>query len=153
MDIAGLSIIAGTGMILNCDVWGTIDEQLHDHTPQLGESLRMLVRDKTPILTGALFLDMSYEAYMNPGGYGSGESDLVWIYAEEVQQQSFWNRIYVQYQEGGALGEHTFTNAPREMFFQTATEDGLAEVIVWADEWVGYANLLCVSGAGVPWKP
>jgi hypothetical protein len=153
MDLAGISIIAGTGMIMGADVWATIDEQLHDHTPEIGEDLRTLVRAKTPILTGALFIDMSYEAYTNPQGYGAGESDLVWIYSEEIEQQAFWDRIYVQYQEGGALGEHTFTNAPREMFFKTASTDGLAEVIMWAEKWVSYANLLCVSGAGVPWKP
>lgn len=144
-----IDIIAGTGQIIGTDVWATVDEQLHDHSPELGEGLRDLVRAKTPVDSGSLLSDITYEAYPDPGGAGM-ESDLVWVYAETIQQEAYWNRVYVQYQEGGVLGQSTYTNAPHEMFFSTASTDGLEMAAEWATTWVDYADLLCVSGAGVP---
>jgi hypothetical protein len=129
-----------------------MDEQLHAHSPELGEILRDLVREKTPVLTGALLLDMSYEAYPDPAGFDAGESDLVWIYSEDLAQEAFWQRVYVQYQEGQPLGLHTFTNDAREMFYSTAITDGLAATEIWALKVVFMANELIVSGAGLPWK-
>lgn len=151
MEIGNVEIIAGTGMIMGVDMWGTIDEQLHEHSPELGEELRDLVREKTPILTGALVMDMSFEAYPDPQGMTGGEDDLVWVYADETMQQAFWQRVYVQYQEGAPLGEHTFTNDAREMFYMTAIADGLAATQVWALKTIFLANELIISGAGVPW--
>lgn len=130
--------------------WATIDEQLHEHTPDLGDVLVPLVQAKTPVLTGALQSDMTYEAYPDPEEPG-GEEDLVYVFAEGSEQIAAWDRIYVQYQEGGPLGLPTYTNPPREMFLNTAETDGLAASAEWAVEWVDYANLLCLSGAGVPY--
>lgn len=131
--------------------WATIDEQLHEHTPDLGDVLVPLVQAKTPVLTGALSSDMTYEAYTNPEDPTMGEEDLVYVYAEGSEQLAAWDRIYVQYQEGGPLGLPTYTNPPREMFLTTAETDGLAVTTEWAVEWVDYANLLCLSGAGIPY--
>lgn len=152
MAMAVLDIIAGTGMIMQDDIWGTIDEQLHEHSPELGDELVPMVRDLTPILTGALISDITYEAYPDPAGFDMGESDLVLVYAEDIAQQAFWHRVYVLFQEGGALGLPTYTNAPHEMFYKTATEDGLAATYLWAEKWIGYAAFLCVGGAGVPFR-
>lgn len=132
------------------DKWATIDEQLHGHTPELGDILVPLVQAKTPVLTGALSSDMTYEAYTNPEEPG-GDEDLVYVYASGTEQIASWDRIYVQYQEGGALGLPTYTNPPREMFATTAETDGLEAATMWAVEWIDYANLLCLSGAGVPY--
>lgn len=130
----------------------TIAEQLHDHTPDLGTALVPLVQAKTPMLTGALESDMTFEAYTSPmSAPDEGDDDLVYIYAEGSQQLAAWNRIYVQYQEGGPLGLPTYTNPPREMFLTTAETDGLVVTTEWAMEWIEYANLLCLSGAGVPY--
>lgn len=145
MNEAFLSLIPGTGMILKQDVWGTIDEQLHENTPELGDGLRDLVRNLTPIRTGALVMDISYEAYTQPG-----DSDLLWVYAEDVAQEAYWNRIYVQYQEGGPLGVHTYTNDPHEMFFQTAQGDGLVLTTGWALLHIQEALVMVEAGAGVP---
>lgn len=133
------------------DKWATIDEQLHEHTPDLGALLVPLVQAKTPVLTGALQSDMTYEAYTNPEEPGMDEEDLVYVFAEGAQQMSAWQRIYVQYQEGGPLGLPTYTNPPREMFLTTAETDGLEATTEWAITWIEYANLLCLSGAGVPY--
>lgn len=129
----------------------TIAEQLHEHTPDLGDVLVPLVQDKTPMLTGALQSDMTYEAYTDAmSSPDEGDDDLVYVYASGSSQIAAWSRIYVQYQEGGPLGLPTYTNPPREMFLNTAETDGLAATTEWAVEWIDYANLLCLSGAGIP---
>jgi hypothetical protein len=142
---AYIDIVAGTGMIMGQDIWGTIDEQLHEATPELGLGLQDLIRELTPIRTGALLMDISFEAYTDPG-----DSDLVWMYPEDTAQEAFWNRIYVQYQEGGPLGEHTYTNDPHEMFYETATGAGLDFTKSWAELHIQEAIDLCMAGAGVP---
>jgi hypothetical protein len=144
-----INLVAGTGGIINTDVWATIDEQLHAHSDELGQTLQTLVQNLTPIRTGALVMDISYEAYLDPGGVGA---DIAYVYAEEVEQQAYWNRVYVQYQEGGILGEPTYTNDPHEMFYGVATGDGLDQTQMWAETWVQYAIDLCLAGAGIPAK-
>lgn len=152
MEIGNVTLIAGTGGITKTDVWGTINERMHENSPELGKTLVILVQDKTHVLTGALFSDMTYEAYTNPDeGIDVGQSDLVWVYAEGTAQQAFWNRIYVQYQEGGALGQPTYTNPPVEMFYMTAITDGLEDVQIWGLKQIFEANELSAAGAGVPW--
>lgn len=147
---AYVEIIAGTGMLTKCDLWGTIDEQLHEHSPELGAELQAYVRNLTPIRTGALVMDIAVEAYPDPGGAGS---DLVYVYAEDIAQEAFWNRVYVAYQEGGPLGLHTYTNDPHQMFYDTATGDGLALTEVWALTYITLAETMCLGGAGVPFVP
>jgi hypothetical protein len=150
METGSVEIIAGTGGILNTDIWATIDEQLHENTPDLGQNLTELVQEKTPVRTSALQMDMTYEAYPDPQGAGGGEGDLVWIYAEDANQLAVWSRVYVQYQEGDPLGVPTYTNPPREMFYLTATTDGLPVVETWAQYWIQEALDMCAGGAGVP---
>ena len=141
----GISIIAGTGGIMNQDIWGTIDEQLHEQSPEIGAVLEELVRAKTPILTGSLQESMSYDAYLD-----TGDADLVWVYADDLEQIQEWNRIYVQYQEGGPLGEETYTNDPHQMFLNTAETDGLVWTEIWARQTINDALDLCIAGAGLP---
>ena len=151
MEAASIEIVAGTGGIINTDIWATIDERLHEDTPTLGKGLVDFVDELTPIRTGALIMDITYEAYTSPGGYGMEGSDLVYIYAEGLAQQAYWHRIYVQYQEGGPLGEPTYTNDPHEMFYETAGGAGRDFSEAWALKNVQEALDMCVGGAGVPW--
>jgi len=150
MNVATIGIIPGTGFIINSDIFKTIDETLHQHSPELGMALKDMVQAITPIQTGALISDITDEEYTSPGGYVLGESDVVWVYANDVAQQAYWNRYYAPYQEGGVLGLATYTNAPREMFFTTATTDGLDFVGAWAEIWVGEALSISAGGGGVP---
>jgi hypothetical protein len=150
MQVGYVEILAGTGGIINTDIWATIDEQLHEHTPDLGTDLTQLVQQKTPVLTGALEMSMTFEAYLDPQGSGGGPGDLVFIYADDADQLAVWARVYVQYQEGDPLGVPTYTNPPREMFYQTATTDGLPIVETWAAYWIQWALDMAAGGAGVP---
>ena len=135
--------------ITGTDMWATIDEQLHDHTPDLGAILVPMVQARTPVWTGALQGSITYEAYENPEPPG-GEEDLVYVYAPDDAQLAAWNRIYVQYVEGEPLGLHTYTNPARGIYFNTAQAEGFDATLLWAVTWIDYANTLAMSGAGVP---
>lgn len=146
--VAQIELVPGTGMIIDEDIWGNIDVVLHAHSPELGVTIQAMVRDITPILTGALLSDITSEPNTTPVGASGGESVLVDVIAEDVAQQAFWNRYYAPYQEGGLLGLPTYTNAPREMFFTTATTDGLDATLVWAMQYIQEALLLSAYGGG-----
>lgn len=147
VDAGYVELIAGTGGITECDLWGTIEEQLHDNSKDIAEILQALVRAKTPIMTGALLTDINYDYYTQ-----TDTEDIAYVYAEQVEQQAYWNRVYVQYQEGGLLGEQTYTNDPREMFFLTAITDGPLWIGLWASAIIAHAETMCDAGVGVPWK-
>jgi hypothetical protein len=123
-----VEIIAGTGSIIKSDMWGTINKNLHERAPELGKAIQDYVDELTPIRTGALIMDITFVTYPEDN------KDIVLVYAENIAQQAFWNRIYVQYQEGGPLGEHTYTNDPHEMFFETARGAGLDFTNTWAEK-------------------
>lgn len=147
MNIGYVQFIAGTGGIVGQDVWATIDRELHIHSPELAKEMQLLVQNLTPIRTGALLMDIAYDAYLT-----EGFPEIAWVYAETIAQQAFWNRVYVQYQEGGPLGEHTYTNDPHEMFFDTANGDGLDLVYAWAGPIIQDALYQCSIGTGVHWS-
>jgi hypothetical protein len=104
-----------------------IKDQLHADSANLGVILGLLVEARTPVDTGGLLSDITFDP--NPGG-----DDIVLIYAGDTGQMASWNRIYVQYQEGPPLGVSTYTNPPRNMFQFTATTDGLVATETWAIE-------------------
>lgn len=139
-----VEIIAGTGGIVGQNIWGTLDEQFHADAADLGKTIQGFVDNMTPIRTGALVMDITYEEF------GTGNKDIVRVYAENIEQQAYWNRIYVQYQEGGPLGQHTYTNNPHEMFFETAQGAGLAYTELWAGRNANIAIARCIVGAGIP---
>jgi hypothetical protein len=145
VEVGSVEIIAGTGGIMGVDIWATVDERLHERSPRLATELRFLVENKTPVWTGALMEDVQEESYPAPGG-----DDLVWIYSANEEQLIAWNRIYVEYQEGGPLGLPTYTNDPRQMYYDTAAGDGLLATEFWALEAVNEAMDMVVGGAGIP---
>lgn len=142
--MAGVELFGDIGLFTG-NLAATIDERLHEHAPELGELLVELVREKTPERRGALREDMTFEAYPDPG-----DSDLVFVYASGSQEMAVWRRIYVQYQEGEPLGQHTYTNAPRQMFLQTAEGDGVGVTEDWALTYVNEAIDYWLGGAGAP---
>lgn len=141
----GVEIIAGTGGILGINIGATVREQLHTNSFQIGNALEELVRVKTHILTGALQESMTHDDYPD-----DTTDDLTFVYANDLQQLQEWNRIYVQYQEGGPLGEETYTNDPVMMFQDTADTDGLETVEAWALATTQDGLDLCTYGGGIP---
>lgn len=147
-EVAAIQFIPGADLVVTQDLWANIDIMLHAHSPELGDTIRAMVRDITPIRTGALLQDITSYPNTSPAGIGSGQSTLVEVKAADVAQQAFWHRYYAPYQEGGVLGLPTYTNPAREMFFTTATTDGLDATILWAMDWIGEAIRMSASGGG-----
>lgn len=145
MLTAYMMVIPGTGMIMKMDMWATIDEQLHEHSPEIGEIVQWLVKQKTPVDTGALMGDVTYDAYLD-----TGDADIAWITTNTGEQIAAWNRIYVAYQEGPPMGLDTYTNLPRLMFMRTSEEDGPPAVEIWGVVHVQEALDMCAAGAGIP---
>ena len=143
--LASVTVLAGTGFIMGQNIWRTIDDQLHAHSDEIAEIIRFMVEDKTPVLTGALKSDIIADSYPD-----TGDNDLAWITSANAEQVIVWNRIYVEYQEGGALGLPTYTNDPRLMFMDTAENDGPVACEVWAEKTIQYALDMCVMGVGLP---
>jgi hypothetical protein len=149
MEVGNISIIAGTGLMIGIDRWATIRKELRDNSNFIGDIGQHLVIDKTPILSGSLLADITYSSAETPGSVPLGPEDLVYIYAEGIAQQSYWNRIYVPYVEGGPLGLPTYTNDPRLIFLDSATEM-LPYVEAWALANIEIANIKVNIGMGVP---
>lgn len=123
----GVSIIAGTGGILFNDLHPVLIRHLREEAPALGQQLKDVVAAKTPVDTGTLQSAIDYLTWPNV----NSDEDLVWVFAEDLLQVAMWHRIYVQYQEGGLLGEATYTNAPHEMFLSTAENEGPVLAGIW----------------------
>jgi len=145
VEVGSVEIIAGTGLIIHQDLWGTINHELHEFTPELGDIMKELIIQRTPFLTGALQADMDFIPEQS-----TSTNELLWVFAQNIEQLLAWRRIYVAYQEGDPLGLPTFTNDPREMFFLTAQGDGLVATETWALYHVNIALGMCVMGVGVP---
>jgi len=147
-ELGSISIIQGTGGILHQDIWKTIENRMRDRAPEIGRTIEELVREKTFVLTGALQESITFKTWPDVDDVNK---DLAWIYASDVEQIQEWTRIYVQYQEGGMLGDHTYTNDPRLMFFTTATTDGPPFVMFWALKTLGEAIDELLAGNGIPY--
>lgn len=117
------------------DWYAKVELGLMDGRDELGQIEQFNVSKRTPVDTGALLSDVSYE--IGPG------STLAYIYADDTNQLDEWNRYYAVYQEGGLLGLSTYTNAPHEMFAQIMTTD-IPAIEEWGEKWaqVGLDRLL-----------
>jgi hypothetical protein len=123
----------------------TIKRTLHLNAKELGYTLIDRIVDRTQIMTGALQSSITFDD--NPGDFDNPE--LLFLYANEDEQIAQWGRVYVQYQEGGALGMQTYTNPPREMFAKVLTDD-LDDIADWGVKYCQEALDLCTEGKGVP---
>jgi hypothetical protein len=96
----------------------TLITRLYEATEYLGTMEQFNVSERTPVDTGALMADVSFEANHDPSS-----PLLAFIYSNTTEQQAQWGRIYEAYQEGGALGLATYTNDPHEMYAKILTDD------------------------------
>jgi hypothetical protein len=127
------------------NVGKTIDYQLHLAAPLLGYSLVDTIVERTMIDTGALQSSITFDDFTSD----LDNPELLFLYANEAEQIAQWGRVYVKYQEGGALGMPTYTNAPREMFAKVLTDD-LEIIADWGIATCQSALDMCVAGKGVP---
>lgn len=107
----------------------TLVEELHKGTPDLREHEMQLIIGRTPILTGSLALDTSGDAY------DSGDV-LVELYPASEEQLAEYNRVYVQYVEGGILGAQSDKIDHPSLMYIKVTTDDVPDIEAW-----GYTQL------------
>ena len=100
------------------------------------------VRARTPVDRSGLIDDIFAVVH-----HAVDERTLIEINSGSENQLAAWNRVYVQYQEGGALGLPTWTNPPRTMYHQVTTTD-LPQITKWAEDAVNVALSRVVNGTG-----
>lgn len=105
-------------------------ENFHNEAFELFKAEKMLIQGRTMVKKGGLVSDIMTEVNPNPN-----DSLLGKIYSGTENQIAAWNRVYVEYQEGGALGLETYTNPPRLMYTKVTTSD-MPIIQAWADQTV-----------------
>ena len=111
--------------------WKTVlAGRLHDGSDELGQLLLYKVSSRTPVDTGALLSDEYYVAHP-----AHDDPIIAEVLAGTENQMEQWGREYDVYQEGGALGLQTYTNAPHEMFGKVLTDD-IPDIETWGVKWL-----------------
>jgi hypothetical protein len=125
----------------------TVSDELHRASPDLVDVIAAAVMDKiTHVDTGTLASSVIGDANTD----NTADPELAFIYEDEQAQMDAWGRIYVQYIEGGTLGDTSPTiSSPDEMFERTADED-LSLFEDWAVTALEGAGLRLTSGTGAP---
>lgn len=122
------------------DWYDVIVGQLHAGQSMLGELLVFTVSSRTPVDTGALQADVSWEN-------GSGD-EIGTVYSAQTEQLAEWGRVYELYQEGALLGLSTYTNSPHEMYAKVLTDD-VPAIEDWGNQWLQRGADLMTTGAEV----
>ena len=94
---------------------------------------------RTPVLTGALASDLT-------GDTNPSSDVLSYVYFDDTNQLDEYDRVYVQYQEGGVLGLSTYTNPPREMVASSVIDD-IPAIEAWGNQ------VLSIWAAGIVGGP
>lgn len=140
-----IELVAGTGKIIGQDIFETINQSLHEGSPELAQMEQQSTQARTPVLTGALQSDVVGIEQTDPSNL-----ELALINAANKGQLDEWGRVYDIYVEGGELGAPSPTiHSPAEMFGKILTDD-IAQIEQWAKDWSDKALDLCALGKGVP---
>jgi hypothetical protein len=128
----------------NQDIEATLRRALHRRANDLGAMENKLIEDRTPVDQGALLNSETFTTDPNPD-----DEELVFLFADPQEQIDVHNREYDVYQEGGALGLATYTNAPHEMFAQVETTD-LPVIQAWGEAALQEGCDEITAGTGIP---
>jgi hypothetical protein len=102
--------------LMSEDIAGEMEDQLRLYAGDLADIEGFNIAARTPVRTGALQSDITEQANVS-------DTILAYVYFDTANQLDQWDRVYVQYQEGGILGMKTYTNPPRLMVASAVTED------------------------------
>jgi hypothetical protein len=103
-----------------------MEDALRAAADQLTELEVFNISARTPVRTGALLADVTGETNVT--------SDILsYVYFDTANQLDEYNRVYVQYQEGGILGASTYTNPPRLMVASAVTDD-IPDIEQWGNQ-------------------
>jgi hypothetical protein len=118
--------------LLTDNLAGEMEDKLRLHAGELADLEAFNIAARTPIRTGALVSDITEQSNLS-------DTILAYVYFDSTNQLDEYNRVYVQYQEGGVLGLPTYTNPPRLMVASAVTDD-IADIEDWGNsvlqDWV-----------------
>lgn len=121
---AGNITLTVPGNFLEQDMAETVRQELKAGADELGMMELFNITARTPHDTYALQQDEFYKTY-------SEDSPTIVVLGVRTENQDLaWGRVYAQYQEGGVLGESTYTNGPHEMFGRVLTDD-ISQIGEW----------------------
>ena len=112
--------------LLTDDLAGEMEDALRAEADTLTQLEVFNISARTPVRTGALLSDITGED--NPS-----TDILSYVYFDDTNQLDEYDRVYVQYQEGGILGMATYTNPPRLMVASAVTED-IPAIEIWGNQ-------------------
>jgi hypothetical protein len=112
--------------LLSANIAGEMEDALRLHAGELADIEFANVSARTPVRSGALLQDLQEQANVS-------DSILAYIFYDTTNQLDEYDRVYVQYQEGGILGMATYTNPPRLMIFSALTDD-IADIEAWGNQ-------------------
>jgi hypothetical protein len=102
--------------LMSDGIAGEMEDALRLHAGDLADIEYYNISARTPVRTGALLSDLQEQANVS-------DTILAYIFYGTENQLDQWDRVYVQYQEGGILGRPTYTNDPHEMVYSALTDD------------------------------
>jgi hypothetical protein len=108
------------------NIAGEMEDALRLHAGDLADIEYANILARTPMRTGALAADLTEQANVS-------DTILAYVYYGTENQLDQWDRVYAQYQEGGILGQATYTNPPRLMVFSALTDD-IADIEAWGNQ-------------------
>ncbi len=112
--------------LLTSDLAAEMEDALRANADSLTELEVFNITARTPIRTGALAQDLTGQT--NPSA-----DILSYVYFDTENQLDEYDRVYVQYQEGGILGAATYTNPPRLMVASSVTDD-IPAIEAWGNQ-------------------
>lgn len=137
-----ISLSAGWLSFANTDMDGLIKGEFHKDNEEIARLMQFLVRQRTPVITGAAQASVQYEVNTD-----TSSDDLVILFANDAEQIEAWNRVYFPYIEGGELGLATWTNPPRLAFASLETDD-LPLIQAWAESTLNKSLDHIAAGVG-----
>ena len=112
--------------LLTSDLAAEMEDALRAAADDLTQLEVFNITARTPIRTGALAQDLTGQT--NPSA-----DILSYVYFDTENQLDEYDRVYVQYQEGGVLGLATYTNPPRLMVASSVTDD-IPAIEAWGNQ-------------------
>ncbi len=143
-----IDIAPGTGQIIGQDIWATINQVMHQNTPEVAQMEQASVQQRTPVRTGALQSDVVGIEQTDPD-----DDELALINSAQQNELDQYGRVYNVYVEGVPLGHTSPTILnPAQMYNDILTSD-IPQITNWAQTYAQEALDLCAKGKGVPSTP
>lgn len=135
-----ISITDPAGILGGIKWADTYAKALFDGADELGQIEQFNVTSRTPVLTGALAADVSYEV----GPFS--DNVIVTVKTDTTNQLDEYGRVYALYIEGGTLGLGSNNGTGDVMMYGQITSTDIPAVQQWGQEQLEKAHALILAG-------